>query len=91
MQGRIGELIALKTTSSEETAAYFLIDDGLATRKRRRMLLDGRYGYIGVGTCYHRTHDIVTVILLAEDISELQESQAVAYSRRMREESEVRQ
>lgn len=65
----MGELIALKATSSEETAAYFLIDDGLATRKRRRMLLDEGYGFIGVGTAYHRFHDIITVILLADHVS----------------------
>lgn len=86
VEGRIGELIAFKTTSSEETAAYFLIDDGLATRKRRRMLLDERYSFIGVGTAYHRAHDIITVILLADQISELRESQAASYSRRMRTE-----
>lgn len=53
------------------------------------MLLDGGYGYIGVGTCYHRTHDIITVILLADEISELRESQSATYSRRIRGGNEV--
>lgn len=43
VEGRIGELICLKANSSEEIAAYFLIDDGSANRKRRKMLLDSRY------------------------------------------------
>jgi uncharacterized protein YkwD len=56
VKGRIGELISLKAHSGEEIATYFLMDDGLATRKRRRMLLDRAYRYIGVGTSYHRHH-----------------------------------
>ena len=70
VQGRIGELISVKAHSSEEIAAFLLIDDGMATRKRRRMLLDEKYSFIGVGTAYHRTHDIITVVLLAESVVE---------------------
>jgi len=53
------------------------------------MLLDGGYGFIGVSTCYHRTHDIITVVLLADEVSELRESQSAAHSRRIRGENEV--
>jgi len=54
VNGNIGELIALRCNSAEETSTYFLIDDGMASRKRRRMLLDPRYRFIGVGTAKHR-------------------------------------
>ena len=54
--------------SAEENFAYFLIDDGLASRKRRRMLLDRDYRYIGVGMSSHSTHSAITVIILAESV-----------------------
>ena len=47
---------------------YFLMDDGLATRKRRRMLLDSQYKYIGVGTAPHSLYGSITVVLLAEKV-----------------------
>lgn len=65
MEGKVGELICLGTNSAEETVSYFLIDDGLASRKRRRMLLDPEYKYIGVGSSNHAVYGTVTVILLA--------------------------
>lgn len=52
-------------------ATYFMLDDGLATRKRRRMLLDRGYKYIGIGNSYHKLHETIVVILLAEQVSEL--------------------
>lgn len=45
--------------------SYFLIDDGLMSRKRRRMLLDPIYHYIGVGQAKHSTQGSIVVILLA--------------------------
>lgn len=75
VNGSIGELIALRCQTGEEVSTFFLIDDGLATRKRRRMLLDPRYRFIGVGTAEHRMYETIVVVLLAEDISELTASQ----------------
>ena len=54
VNGNVGELIALRCQTAEEVSTYFLIDDGLASRKRRRMLLDPRYRFIGVGLAQHR-------------------------------------
>jgi uncharacterized protein YkwD len=54
----------------EEIYSYFLIDDGLASRKRRRMLLDPTFKYIGIGTAKHINYGTITVILLAERILE---------------------
>lgn len=62
--------MCLGTNSAEETFAYFLLDDGLASRKRRRMLLDPTFKYIGVGTANHSFCGTITVILLAENISQ---------------------
>lgn len=64
--GSIGELIALKAHTGEEIASYFMLDDGLATRKRRRMLLDPKFRYIGVGSASHKQHEAITVIILTE-------------------------
>jgi hypothetical protein len=56
VSGTMGELIALRAQSGEEVATYFLLDDGLTTRKRRRMLLDPRYKFIGVGIADHKLY-----------------------------------
>lgn len=69
IEGKVGELICLGTNSAEEALTYFLIDDGLMSRKRRRMLLDPEYRYIGVGTAPHATYGTIAVVLLAEKIS----------------------
>ena len=66
MDGKIGELVSLCASTPNEVSSYFLIDDGLASRKRRRMLLDPVYKYIGVGQSVHSQYQTVTVILLAE-------------------------
>jgi uncharacterized protein YkwD len=42
-----------------------LVDDGLMSRKRRRMLLDPEYKYIGVGSANHTLYGNIVVILLA--------------------------
>ena len=75
VNGNIGELIALRCNSAEEASTYFLLDDGLASRKRRRMLLDPRYHFIGVGTAKHKDYDHIHVILLAEEVIDLRASQ----------------
>jgi hypothetical protein len=62
----VGELIALGVEGSDELATYFLLDDGMASRKRRRMLLDPAYNHVGLGTAAHRLHGVITVVLLAE-------------------------
>ena len=56
--------------SNEEILSYFLIDDGLNSRKRRKMLLDGKYKYIGVGIAPHKIYSMITVILLAEEVKD---------------------
>ena len=38
------------------------------------MLLDSKYKYIGVGTARHRQYDTITVVLLAEDLTEMRAS-----------------
>jgi uncharacterized protein YkwD len=55
----------------EEIVQWLLIDDGLASRKRRRTLLDPAFRYIGIGTALHETYGVVTVIVLAEDVVSL--------------------
>jgi uncharacterized protein YkwD len=60
--------MCLTASSADEIATYFLIDDGLASRKRRRMLLDPVYRYMGVGHAAHSTFGLITVILLAETL-----------------------
>jgi len=34
------------------------------------MLLDPNYKYIGIGTASHKTQEIITVILLADNVTE---------------------
>lgn len=64
-KGRISEVIELGGMSGEEVVEWLLIDDGLASRKRRHTLLDPGFHYIGVGSYMHETYDVVTVIILA--------------------------
>jgi uncharacterized protein YkwD len=70
VDGKICELIALGTDSSDETFSYFILDDGLVSRKRRRMILDPVFKYVGIGTSYHRKYNKITVLLLAENVSQ---------------------
>lgn len=62
--------MSLCAVTPNEISTYFLIDDGLASRKRRRMLLDPVYKYIGVGHAAHSQYQTVTVILLAEALDD---------------------
>ena len=48
-----------------------LIDDGLASRKRRSTLLNPEFRYVGIGSYMHEIHGVVTVIILAEDVQSL--------------------
>lgn len=50
---------------------WLLIDDGLASRKRRKTLLDPAFQYIGIGCSLHSKHEVVTVIILAEEVVSL--------------------
>ena len=50
------------------------MDDGLATRKRRRMLLDPSYRYIGFGSAPHTLYGTINVILLAQKVTPLEHS-----------------
>ena len=68
VEGKIGELICFNTVTAPEIVAYFLIDDGLPTRKRRSMLLDSSYKYIGIGHALHTKYTNIWVILLAQDM-----------------------
>jgi uncharacterized protein YkwD len=47
-----------------------LVDDGLATRKRRHNLLDPDYQFIGIGVAPHSVYGYVTVIILAQEVIE---------------------
>lgn len=47
-----------------------LVDDGLATRKRRRNLLDPDYNFIGVGVAPHSQFGYITVMILAHEVLE---------------------
>lgn len=38
------------------------------------MLLDSKYRYIGVGSASHRQYETITVVLLAEEVSEMRAS-----------------
>jgi len=50
---------------------WLLMDDDLASRKRRLTLLDPKFNYIGIGSRLHKEHGIVTVIVLAEEATSL--------------------
>ena len=71
----------MRTQTGEEVSTYFLIDDGLATRKRRRMLLDSRYRFVGIGCANHKQYESIVVILLAEEVTELRASEYIAEER----------
>lgn len=70
-KGKISEVTDFGSESGEEVVEWLLIDDGLASRKRRSTLLDPTFHYIGIGTAMHETQGAVTVIVLAEDVVSL--------------------
>lgn len=47
-----------------------LVDDGLATRRRRHNLLDPDFRFIGVGVAPHSVYGYITVIILAQEVVE---------------------
>lgn len=71
VRGRLSEVYEFGGNSAEEILECLLIDDGLASRKRRKTLLDPIYNYVGIGTSYHEKYGTVTVVILAEDIISL--------------------
>ncbi len=70
--------------NANEILEEFLIDDGLASRKRRNTIMDPIYNYIGIGSSYHSQYDTVTVIILAEDAVSLGNSAGIQYPRERR-------
>lgn len=71
VKGKLSELYDFGGEDSEEIVEWLLIDDGLASRKRRNTLLNSQFQYIGIGTSLHSVHGVVTVIVLAEDVISL--------------------
>lgn len=71
LRGRVSEVYEFGGQSAEEVLEWLLLDDGLASRKRRDTLLDPIYNFIGIGSCLHETQGFVTVIILAEDVISL--------------------
>jgi uncharacterized protein YkwD len=71
INGRVNELIELGSYNSLDILMDLLVDDGLVTRKRRKALLDPNYEYVGIAWSMHKAHGFCTVIVLAENISEL--------------------
>ena len=70
VKGKIGELIGLSLGSPDEIVSYFLVDDGLASRKRRKMLLNGIFNHVGIGVSNHSKYSSIVVILLCEEVHE---------------------
>lgn len=71
VKGKLSELYDFGGESGEEIVEWLLIDDGLASRKRRNILLNPQFQYIGIGTSLHNVHGVITVIVLAEDVISL--------------------
>ena len=71
VNGRVNEVIELGSSTSFEVLMDLLVDDGLVTRKRRKALLDPNYEYVGIAWGMHRAHGFCTVIVLADNVSEL--------------------
>lgn len=69
VRGKVTELIQLSGAESREILTELLVDDGLATRSRRRNLLDPEFTTVGIGVAPHKVHGHVTVIILAEKVS----------------------
>lgn len=71
LKGKASELCEFGGADGEEIVQWLLIDDGLASRKRRRTLLDPAFQYIGIGTALHEAYGVVTVVIVAEDVVSL--------------------
>jgi hypothetical protein len=68
VRGKVAEIIQLSGTDSKEILTELLVDDGLATRSRRRNLLDPDFTTVGIGVAPHKHHGYVTVIILAQKV-----------------------
>lgn len=51
------------------------------------MLLDSRYEFIGVGSAYHKIHECISVIILADQIIDPIQKESVIKYEMNREES----
>ena len=71
IKGKVSEVYEFGGKSANDILEELLIDDGLASRKRRNTLLDSTFNYIGIGSSYHESQEACTVIILAEDIISL--------------------
>lgn len=74
INGRVNEVIELGSYNSSDILMDLLVDDGLISRKRRKALLDPNYEYVGIAWSMHKTYGFCTVIVLAENVSELSKS-----------------
>ena len=59
------ELMELSGVDSKEIVFELLVDDGLASRSRRKALLSPVYNFVGIGHARHRVYGCITVMILA--------------------------
>jgi uncharacterized protein YkwD len=71
VKGKLSEVYEFGGSSGEEIVEWLLIDDGLASRKRRNTILNPAFQCIGIGTSLHSTYGVVTVLVLAENVISL--------------------
>lgn len=56
VKGRLSEVYEFGGRTPNEILEELLIDDGLASRKRRNTLMDPIYNYIGIASSYHESN-----------------------------------
>jgi uncharacterized protein YkwD len=71
VKGKLSEVCEFGGESGGEIVEWLLIDDGLASRKRRNTILNPVFKYIGIGTALHSVYGVVTVVVLAEEVVSL--------------------
>lgn len=77
-QDDIGENINFGRVTPREIVLSMLIDDGVKTRGHRKNILQPKFGFIGTATGTHTRHDVMTVVVFADDYFDFFRSKTVA-------------
>lgn len=79
-RGKASETISFGNYPPREAIAQWVIDDGNPTRSQQATLLESRYQVVGMSSGPHKTYDLMTVVIFAEDFEEGADASDLKYS-----------
>ncbi|MDP2437647.1 MAG: hypothetical protein Q8P67_18040 [archaeon] len=79
-RGKASETISFGNYPPREAIAQWIIDDGNTARSQQATLLEPRYKVVGIASGPHKTYEMMTVIIFAEDFEEGADASDLKYS-----------